>query len=123
MHCLHSNSGKHVWYPTKGKKNTKTKAAEKKSQFSKPDVPFPLRWWVQDKESPIFLDDTEKIKHRQTCLWERKEIPDPQLQLCRPGPSLGKKKHVSLEAVQQKKAHVTQFTFLLTNNTFMEQVK
>lgn len=63
-------------------------------------------WWVQDKESPNFLEGTAKTKHRQACLWERKEIPDPQLKLCRPGPSLGKEKHVSLEAVQQNRAHI-----------------
>lgn len=123
MHCFHSNSGKHVCYPTKEKKS-KAKSCRQKSQLSEPDVHFPLwGWWVQDKEPPIFLEGTAKIMHRHTCLWERKEIPDPQLKLCRPGPSLRKDKLVSLEVVQQNRAHVKRFMFLLTNKMFLGQVK
>lgn len=49
----------HVWYPTKEKKKTKPKAADK----------TPALWaWVQDKEPPIFLEGTAKTKNRQTYL-------------------------------------------------------
>lgn len=105
------------------KKKYKAKSCRQNPSSPSLMFPSPSDGGVQDKEPHIFLEGTAKTKHRQTCLWERKEIPDPQLQLCRLGPSLGKEKHVPLEAVQRNRAHVMPFPFLLTNNMFIGQVK
>lgn len=44
-------------------KNHKAERYRLKSQLSKPGAPSCLRWWVQDKESPV-LPDTTKPEHR-----------------------------------------------------------
>lgn len=38
--------------------NTQSQKLQTKTQLSKPGVPFCLRWRVQDKECPIFLEGT-----------------------------------------------------------------
>lgn len=79
------------------KKKYKAKSCRQNPSSQSLMFPSPSGGCFRTRSLPFFW----KTKHRKTHLWERKEIPDPQLQLCRSGPSLGKEKHVSLEAVQQ----------------------
>lgn len=53
MHCFHSNSGKHVWYPTK-EKNIQSQKLQTKSQLSSLMLPSPSGGGFRTRSLPFF---------------------------------------------------------------------